>query len=216
MKCEECKKREATYIWFDRDPDRLVLICDVCYHKLVHMFGEDGFDSYDMTDPYFLFFLIRRVNARFKWHEAMRKRVMESARSVGASREEFGGSSENKCLPSRYGSETGPRRVSEAKPTSNSFGNSREPSGEPTTIETQNLIHKRRSERLDVTKGVSRKERIDKINVVEEIKAMRKKNDYLAPEEIADVEEAWAEIERGEAKRGKNVEELLKDLKAEG
>jgi len=36
----------------------------------------------------------------------------------------------------------------------------------------------------------------------------------LTPEEIADVEEAWAEIERGEAKTFTNVEDLLKELKS--
>ena len=39
--------------------------------------------------------------------------------------------------------------------------------------------------------------------------------DDLTPEEIADVEEAMAEIERGEAKRCTNVEELLRNLKDE-
>ena len=37
--------------------------------------------------------------------------------------------------------------------------------------------------------------------------------DDLTPEEIADVEEAWAEIERGEAKSFTNVEGLLRELK---
>ena len=37
--------------------------------------------------------------------------------------------------------------------------------------------------------------------------------DNLTSEEIADVEEAWNEIERGEAKKFTNVEEFLRDLK---
>jgi len=80
VKCKECKDKEATYIWFDREPDRLVPLCDGCYCRLVQMFGEDQIEAYEMNDPFFLTFLIETVNKRFKWHGDMLKRLRDEIR----------------------------------------------------------------------------------------------------------------------------------------
>ena len=73
MKCEECENREAAYIWFDHNFDRLIPLCDECYHDLIHMFGEANIEAYDMNDPFFLESLLDAVNKRLKWHEDMQK-----------------------------------------------------------------------------------------------------------------------------------------------
>ena len=81
MKCEECKDKEATYIWLDRKPDRLVPLCDECYRNLVQTFGEDQIEAYEMDDPFFLVFLVNAVNKRFKWHYDMQERLEAEIRT---------------------------------------------------------------------------------------------------------------------------------------
>jgi len=80
MRCEECKDKEATYIWLDHEPDRLVPLCDGCYHKIVQMFGEDQIEAYETDDPFFLVFLVDAVNKRFKWHSDILKRLRNEIR----------------------------------------------------------------------------------------------------------------------------------------
>jgi len=75
MKCEECKDKEATYIWLDREPDRLVPLCDECYRNLAQMFGEEQIEAYEIDDPFFLVFLVDAVNRRFKWFSDMERRL---------------------------------------------------------------------------------------------------------------------------------------------
>ena len=81
MRCEECKNQDASYVWFDHNPDRLVLVCDRCLHKLFETFGEINLDVYDIDDPDFLNALIKDVNKQFEWHEKMRKIIMEKEAS---------------------------------------------------------------------------------------------------------------------------------------
>ena len=81
MKCEECKSQDASYIWFDHNPDRLIPVCDRCLHKLFEAFGEINLDVYGIDDPDFLNALIKDVNKQFEWHEKMRKIIMEKEAS---------------------------------------------------------------------------------------------------------------------------------------
>jgi len=80
MKCEECKDKEATYIWFDDEPDKLIPLCDGCYRDLVQKFGEDQIEAYEIDDPFFLVFLVDAVNKRFRWHYDMLKRLRDEIR----------------------------------------------------------------------------------------------------------------------------------------
>jgi len=84
MKCEECGEREAEYILLDEgageDPDKLKPICEQCYRGLVQQFGEDQVDAIDMSDPFFLMYLVDAVNERFKWHSDMLKRLRDEIR----------------------------------------------------------------------------------------------------------------------------------------
>jgi len=80
MKCEECKEKEAEYIWIDYSPDRLVPLCGDCYRFLVLEFGEDQVEAYDIDDPFFLAFLLDAVNERFKCCWDMKQRLREEIR----------------------------------------------------------------------------------------------------------------------------------------
>ena len=80
MKCEECKCKEATYIWIDREPDRLVPLCEECYCNLVQIFGEGQIEAYKMDDPSFLVDLVNAVNKHFRWHYDMLKRLGDEIR----------------------------------------------------------------------------------------------------------------------------------------
>jgi len=64
--------KEASYIWFDHCPDRLIPLCDRCLHQLFETFGEVNLNIYEIDDKLALASLINDINKQFEWHDKIR------------------------------------------------------------------------------------------------------------------------------------------------